>query len=307
MVSAGSYILSARGPSRRRPLARFQRRPPPPASAPHLERRPSPPRRGNSRHRPADLALRDPRHLQPLLRLDPRRRGLCLTALVVAAWPRVLSTAGRTPRVASPRDCRAAARSHWLADADHRGGYRCRLRPLGPDDEGCAGPRHLQLRLPLVPHALRGGHGAEPLRDRDALHRHGLHQLVLSAELRAAARGWDPADAPRHALAVPQLRLAGDRVPGGLVHRAAVRAGAPDRRRGGDRLECHTLVVREPGAAKNDLAAAALLLAAIAILVNAWAANRRRSPRGVERGRRCRSAGRWLPPGWPSASRPGPR
>ena len=36
-------------------------------------------------------------------------------------------------------------------------------------------------------------------------------------------------------------------------------------------LECHTLVVREPGAAKNDLMAAALLLAAIAILVNAWA------------------------------------
>ncbi len=31
-------------------------------------------------------------------------------------------------------------------------------------------------------------------------------------------------------------------------------------------LECHTLVVREPGAAKNDLMAAALLLAAIAIL-----------------------------------------
>jgi hypothetical protein len=37
-------------------------------------------------------------------------------------------------------------------------------------------------------------------------------------------------------------------------------------------LECHTLVVREPGAAKNDLVAAALLLAAVAILVNAWAA-----------------------------------
>ncbi len=33
-------------------------------------------------------------------------------------------------------------------------------------------------------------------------------------------------------------------------------------------LECHTLVVSEPGAAKNDLMAAALLLAAIAILVN---------------------------------------
>jgi len=34
-------------------------------------------------------------------------------------------------------------------------------------------------------------------------------------------------------------------------------------------LECHTLVVREPGAAKNDLVAAALLLAATAILINA--------------------------------------
>lgn len=35
-------------------------------------------------------------------------------------------------------------------------------------------------------------------------------------------------------------------------------------------LECHTLVVRDPGSAKNDLAAAALLLAALAILVEAW-------------------------------------
>jgi predicted membrane channel-forming protein YqfA (hemolysin III family) len=35
-------------------------------------------------------------------------------------------------------------------------------------------------------------------------------------------------------------------------------------------LECHTLVVRDPGAAKNDLAAAALILASIAILVEAW-------------------------------------
>jgi hypothetical protein len=39
-------------------------------------------------------------------------------------------------------------------------------------------------------------------------------------------------------------------------------------------LACHTLVVRDPGAAKNDLAAAALLLASIAILVEAWNANR---------------------------------
>jgi hypothetical protein len=41
-------------------------------------------------------------------------------------------------------------------------------------------------------------------------------------------------------------------------------------------LECHTLVVRDPGAAKNDLAAAALILASIAILVEAW--NRRPAP-----------------------------
>jgi hypothetical protein len=39
-------------------------------------------------------------------------------------------------------------------------------------------------------------------------------------------------------------------------------------------LACHTLVVRDPGSAKNDLAAAALLLASIAILVEAWNANR---------------------------------
>lgn len=56
-------------------------------------------------------------------------------------------------------------------------------------------------------------------------------------------------------------------------------------------LECHTLVVREPGAAKNDLMAAALLLAAIAILVNAWAAAR---SDGTERGS--------LSPGWPLAA-----
>ncbi|HEX4669480.1 MAG TPA: hypothetical protein VH275_05855 [Solirubrobacterales bacterium] len=45
-------------------------------------------------------------------------------------------------------------------------------------------------------------------------------------------------------------------------------------------LECHTLVVREPGAAKNDLMAAALLLAAIAILVTAWNAQRAPDPAG---------------------------
>jgi hypothetical protein len=54
-------------------------------------------------------------------------------------------------------------------------------------------------------------------------------------------------------------------------------------------LECHTLVVREPGAAKNDVATAALLLAAVAIVVNAFARQR-----GEERGS--------LEPGWPLAA-----
>ena len=52
-------------------------------------------------------------------------------------------------------------------------------------------------------------------------------------------------------------------------------------------LECHILIVREPGAAKNDLAVAALLLAAIAILITAWAAGGRESGR-----RRGLAAGR---------------
>ena len=52
-------------------------------------------------------------------------------------------------------------------------------------------------------------------------------------------------------------------------------------------LECHTLVVREPGAAKNDLVAAALLLAAVAILVNA---------------RRVHNPKVALPVGWPLAA-----
>jgi len=57
-------------------------------------------------------------------------------------------------------------------------------------------------------------------------------------------------------------------------------------------LDSHTLVVREPGAAKNDLMAAALLLAAIAILVNAWAAQQRE-----ERGE-ANEPRRSLSPGW---------
>jgi hypothetical protein len=63
-------------------------------------------------------------------------------------------------------------------------------------------------------------------------------------------------------------------------------------------LECHTLVVREPGAAKNDLVAAALLLAAVAILVNVWAAHRARSADADE----GEGGGGGLPVGWPLAA-----
>ena len=63
-------------------------------------------------------------------------------------------------------------------------------------------------------------------------------------------------------------------------------------------LECHTLVVREPGAAKNDLVAAALLLAAVAILVNVWAAHRAQASDEDEGDA---GGGGRLPVGWPMA------
>jgi hypothetical protein len=59
-------------------------------------------------------------------------------------------------------------------------------------------------------------------------------------------------------------------------------------------LECHTLVVRDPGAAKNDLMAAALLLASIAILVEAWShAHRSVVPSGREATGRNHGMDRW--------------
>jgi hypothetical protein len=59
-------------------------------------------------------------------------------------------------------------------------------------------------------------------------------------------------------------------------------------------LESHILIVREPAAAKNDLAVAALLLAAIAILITAW--TQRETASGGEGGRPA------LPVGWPLAA-----
>jgi hypothetical protein len=61
-------------------------------------------------------------------------------------------------------------------------------------------------------------------------------------------------------------------------------------------LECHTLVVRDPGAAKNDLMAAALILASIAILVEAWS-RRAAASQGVVELRRGISDKAQPPPG----------
>ena len=56
-------------------------------------------------------------------------------------------------------------------------------------------------------------------------------------------------------------------------------------------IECHTLVVREPGAAKNDIVAAALLLAADAIIIKYGAAAKTRPGAGEGLG-----LGLWRPP-----------
>ena len=66
-------------------------------------------------------------------------------------------------------------------------------------------------------------------------------------------------------------------------------------------LEAHILVVREPGAAKNDLMAAALLLAAIAIAVTAWTMRRRIPNPAVPLGSDASLSNRELPVGWPLA------
>ena len=61
-------------------------------------------------------------------------------------------------------------------------------------------------------------------------------------------------------------------------------------------LEAHVLVVREPGAAKNDLMAAALILAAVAILITAWNLRKEAAGDDSQRGRGS------LPIGWALAA-----
>jgi hypothetical protein len=67
-------------------------------------------------------------------------------------------------------------------------------------------------------------------------------------------------------------------------------------------LEAHVLVVREPAAAKNDLMAAALTLAAIAILITAWNQRQRRSKAdGPQTSAIRTSTAHRLAVGWPLA------
>lgn len=68
-------------------------------------------------------------------------------------------------------------------------------------------------------------------------------------------------------------------------------------------LECHNLVAREPGTAKNDIVAIALLMAAAALLINLA---HRPSPghgrnRAAERGTIATAATHAIRPGWPLA------
>ena len=278
MVSAGSYLLSAAAAGRASP-SRWASAPSACAGRlmPGLGRRPGPPGRGDRRRRPAHLDRRDPRHLRALL-----YAWTCLRrASSAASWrcaPAVAPGAGVRRGASAPSDHRQDPRRRTRRPSGWRllitvGVIALVVAHWGADHEARAGPRHLQLRLALVPHAVRGRHGPEPLGDRDAPRRDGLHQLVLPAELRASARGRDPArrSATRCRLFLNFGWLA-------IAFLAAWCIGRPYGRGHlsvaavAILLECHTLVVREPGAAKNDLVAAALLLAAIAILVNAWAA-----------------------------------
>ena len=206
-------------------------------------------------------------------RLDPQLQSPPLAGGGVSGGgPRTDASSARPQApLHSRQDPRPAAGS--LVPAGHDRSNRPGRRPLGPDDRLRPEPRHVQLRLPLVPHALRGGHRPEPLGHRLPPHRDRLRQLVLPAELRAAARGRDPDRRPRHALALPQLRLAGDRLPRRLVHRPALRPRPPQRRRR-----------RDPARVPHPRSCAS-----------------RRPPRTTSRSPRCCS------PRSRSCSRPGPR
>ena len=131
---------------------------------------------------------------------------------------------------AGPRD----AKTRGLVGALGRGCLRARRRrSVGRADPARARPRHLRRRLALVPHAVRGSHRADGVGDRPAVHRPPLPELVLPAELRAAARRRPAAAGRRLPLAAAEPRVARRRAACSVVHRASVRRRGASRRRGG--------------------------------------------------------------------------
>ena len=311
MVSAGSYLLERRPAGGARPLARLQRLPPARQPAAGLVRRPRPPGRVDPRHRPPDLARRAAGHREPLyawslvasslvlgrggrLALDPR----CPILSWVAAGeggrgrprpqrppPPATGPAGRSSRawvVCPVGDRRRRRPGHRPLGPHHRqrprtaasststrSGTTCRSPPTSPRATRCSASTTTRPSSPT----------GSTRRTPSFCTRWGscsIHRDTLSLFLNL---GW---------LAIAFLAAWCVGRPYGRGHLSVVAVAIL--------LECHTLVVREPGAAKNDLATAALLLAAIAILVTAWAC----PPRG--RGGIPRAAaGHWRRPASPSA------
>ena len=181
------------------------------------ERRPGSSRR-SSGDRPADLDRRAARERSGCCASG----ACCVAALLVALAALLLSlaqpgragaAAGRpAPAGAGPR--RSWSPSGWSASSSPTGGSR----PSTRSTPGIVNFDSLWYHMPFAVEMAQSGSttGLHP-------HRHRLPQLVLPAELRAAARGRDPAHRARHPLALPQLRLAGAGPARRLVRRPPLR------------------------------------------------------------------------------------
>jgi hypothetical protein len=226
-----------------------------------------------------------------------------LLAAAIAAWPRVLSrreggTAGRPRAVPDPPPAPPAGGGSWLPWVVTVGVVALVFAHWGLTtkdalDRGIFNFDSLWYHMPFAAdmvqsHSVTGLHYTETVftnwfypQNSELLHATGIlltHRDTLSLFLNFGF------------LAISFLAAWCIGRPYGRGHLTVVAAAIV--------LECHTLVVREPGAAKNDLVAAALLLAAVAILVNLWAAHRARGAKEAGGGQSKLS----LPVGWPLAA-----